>query len=197
MDARLIVAATVFALVATGTPGPNNLMLAASGLQVGFRRSLPMMAGFQTGLLLLIVAVAAGLGTAFVRFPALQVALKAIGVAYLLHLAQKLCRSTAVAGQADAPPMGFLRGAAFQFINPKAWMMATSAVGTYSLPDAGYWPSIAMLLFAFTAMGVPSIVAWTAFGGVFRASLADAHSARWPRRALAILTAVSCLLVFL
>lgn len=197
MDTRLIVAATVFALVATGTPGPNNLMLAASGLQVGFRRSLPMMAGFQVGLLLLILGVAAGLGRAFVRYPALQVALKAIGVAYLLYLAQQLWRSEAVSGRADAPPMGFLRGAAFQFINPKAWMMATSAVGAYSLPGVGYWASIAMLLCAFTAMGVPSIAAWTAFGGVFRASLADARAARWPRRALALLTAVSCLLVFL
>jgi threonine/homoserine/homoserine lactone efflux protein len=76
-------------------------------------------------------------------------------------------------------------------------MMCTSAVSAYSLPGAAYWPSIGILLVAFTAMGLPSVALWTAFGGAFRSSLGDARVARRLRRTLAALTALSCLLIFL
>lgn len=123
-------------------------------------------------------------------------ALKLAGAAYLLVLAYPLWRSSAVGGDNAAAPLGFFRGAAFQAVNPKAWMMCTSAVSAYSLPDPAYWPSIGMLLLAFTAMGLPSVALWTAFGGAFRTSLVDARIARRLRRTLAALTALSCLPVF-
>src|SRR5690349_24600060 len=93
LDASLALAAIVFALVATVTPGPNNLMLAACGMTFGFRKTLPTMFGFVVGLLLLLAMVAAGLGTLFERIPLLQVALKLLGAAYLLWLGVMLWRS--------------------------------------------------------------------------------------------------------
>lgn len=197
IDLRLAAAATMFALVSVITPGPNNLMLAASGLNFGFRRTLPMMLGFQTGLLLLLLGVASGLGVVFRRLPWLHTALKIIGAIYLLYLAWKLWRSSAVGDRGMKAPLGFVQGLAFQFINPKGWMMTVGAVSAYSLPGGGYWPSIGLLLAAFTVMGVPSIALWTAFGGFFRATVGQSSSGRWLGRALAVLTALSCLLIFL
>lgn len=197
MDAKWIVAANVFALVATVTPGPANLMLAASGLAFGFRRTLPTVLGFVGGLLLLLFAVAAGLGSLFEAVPFLHLALKVVGTGYLLVLAWMLWRSASSGTAAAAKPLGFLRGLAFQAVNPKGWMMTVSAVATYTLPGDGYWRSVGMLLAAFFVCGLPSVLLWTAFGGLFRDVLGDRRRAQLAGRAMAVLTALSCVLVLL
>jgi threonine/homoserine/homoserine lactone efflux protein len=197
VDAKWIVAANVFALVATVTPGPNNLVLAASGLAFGFRRTLPTMLGFLLGLLLLLFAVAAGLGSLFEAVPFLHMALKVGGTGYLLALAWMLWTSASSEAAEAARPPGFLRGLAFQAVNPKGWMMTVSAVATYTLPGDGYWPSVGMLVLAFFVCGLPSVMLWTGFGGLFRDVLGDRRRAQLAGRAMAVLTALSCVLVLL
>jgi threonine/homoserine/homoserine lactone efflux protein len=197
VDAKWIVAANVFALVATVTPGPNNLMLAASGLAFGFRRTLPTMFGFLFGLLLLLFAVAAGLGSLFEAVPFLHMALKVVGTGYLLILAWMLWKSASGEAAAATQPLGFLRGLAFQAVNPKGWMMTVSAVATYTLPDDEYWPSVGMLVLAFFVCGLASVMLWTGFGGLFRDVLGDRRRAQLAGRAMAVLTALSCVLVLI
>lgn len=193
---RTLVATAAFACVATVTLGPNNAMLAASGMAHGIRRTLPMMAGFLCGLLVLLVLVAAGLGAVLVRLPALHVGLKVAGVAYLLWLASRLWRASAGSDAAPGPaPLGMLAGCAFQAINPKAWMMTVSAVGAYTSPGAGYWPSVALLVAVFALCGLSSGLLWSAFGSGLRRQLTDPRRARLLGRAMAVLTAASCLLV--
>ena len=197
MNTSLAAGAAVVALVATVTPGPNNVLLTASGLTFGFRRTVPMMLGFVTGLLLLLLAVASGLGAAFERFPWLHPVLKFLGTAYLLTLAWKLWQASSMGSAAMNSPHGFFRSVAFQAINPKAWMMSVGAISAYTSPGQAYWPSVGWVVAAFAFMGFPSATLWTAFGGLIRSSLGDPRRAMWIGRAMAILTAASCLLIVL
>ena len=197
MDLSLFLAAAVFALVASITPGPNNLMLAASGLTFGFRRTLPLLLGIETGFLLLLLGVALGLGAAFERVPMLHGVLKVLAAGYLLYLAWKLWRSSGAGNAALEKPLGFLRGAVFQLINPKAWMMTVGAASAYTLAGDQYWASVWMLFGLFLLLGFPSITLWAAFGAGLRARLSDPRRARLIGRSMAVLTAASCVLVLI
>lgn len=196
MDMRMLVATATFALVATVTPGPNNAMLAASGMAYGFRRTLPMMIGFVCGLLVLLVLMAAGLGALLARLPALHLGLKVASVAYLLWLASRLWRASPGGDATARPaPLGFFGGCAFQAINAKAWMMTLGAVGAYTLPGIDYWPSVVLLVAVFALCGLSSGLLWSAFGTGLRAQLTDPRRARLLGRTMAVLTAASCLLL--
>ena len=119
------------AFVASITPGPNNLMLLASGMNHGARRSMPHLAGVSIGFTFLLFLVALGLGTIFERFAAVELALKITGSAYLLLLAWRIFTTDTVnAADGDAKPLTFLEAAAFQWVNPKAWVMGTTATST-------------------------------------------------------------------
>ena len=193
----LVAGVTLFALVATATPGPNNVLLTASGLSFGFRKTVPMMLGFVIGLLLLLMAVASGLGLVFERLPWLHWLLKILGAAYLLYLAWKLWLASSMGSATLSSPHGFLRSVAFQAINPKAWMMTVGAISAYTSPGQDYWPSVGWVVAAFAAMACPSAALWAAFGGLLRASLAEPRRALWVGRTTAVLTAASCLLIVL
>lgn len=197
MDVRLLAASAAFALVSSITPGPNNLMLASSGLAFGFRRTLPLLLGVQAGFQCLLLAVAAGLGAVFQRHIEVQWALKCIGAGYLLYLAQALWRSGSTGAAALDRPIGFSQAAAFQVFNPKAWMMCVSAVGAYTLAGPGYWCSVWILVALFFVLGLPSITLWAVFGSGFRAAFQNRETARRVGRALAVVTGASCLLVLL
>jgi threonine/homoserine/homoserine lactone efflux protein len=185
MDATLFAAAAAFALVSTITPGPNNLMLAASGLNFGLRRTLPLLIGIIIGFQGLLWAVAAGLGAVFAAEPALQWLLRFGGAAYLLYLAWALWRASSGGERALAQPIGFVRGVLFQAVNPKAWVMTIGAISAYTLS------------LLFLVLGTPAIGSWAAFGAGFRAALSDPATARRVGRAMAVLTAASCVMIFI
>jgi len=197
MDYRLLAASAAFVLVSMITPGANNLMLASSGLTFGFRRTVPLLFGIHVGFQSLLIAVAAGLGVMFQRYSHLQFALKVIGAAYLLYLAYKLWRSSSGGSAAMEQPIGFFKGAAFQVVNPKAWMMSVSAVGAYTLAGQAYWPSVLKLVGLFLVIGLPCITLWAVFGSTFRAAFQDPVTARRVGRTLAVVTGLSCALVFI
>ena len=163
----------VFAYVTSVTPGPNNMMLLASGVNFGFRRTVPHIFGIVCGVSTLLAAMAFGLGTLFVLFPPLNPILKICGAAYLLWLAFKIATSGG-AGEKKGKtrPMSFFEAAMFQWVNPKAWMMALGAIAGYfnaALP----WQSGAALLGAFWLTGVFAIVPWAAFGQTLRRFLTN------------------------
>lgn len=154
-----------FAVVAAFTPGPNNLLLAASGANFGIRRTIPHVLGVVSGFPLLVLAVGLGLGTLFQRHPEVHTVLKFGGAAFLIYLAWRI--ATAGHGTAEtAPgrPMTFLEAALFQWINPKAWIFAVSAIATYTTVGGRASVEIAVILAICVLVTIGSTIAWTGFG---------------------------------
>lgn len=168
--AQTILAFSVFAFVASVTPGPNNAMLMASGANFGFRRTIPHMVGVVLGFELMLLAVGVGLGGLFAAFPWLHDILFVIGAAYLLWLAWKIATAAGL-GSADAKrPMTFLEIVAFQWINPKAWTGAIGAVATFA-PRDNFAPGMTMILLVFLLVNIPVVMLWTGGGLAVRGLL--------------------------
>lgn len=169
MNTSLILALTLFAVVSSITPGPNNTMILASGVRFGLRRSLPHLAGISLGFGFMLVVVGSGLHAVLHDTPALLNTLRYVGGAYLLWLAWQLASApppTAEAGSA-AQPMGFWGAAAFQWVNPKAWVMAMTAMTTY-LPDTARFWHVLLVSAWFALINVPCVGAWASFGSAMR-----------------------------
>ena len=157
-------AGMLFALVTSITPGPNNTMLLASGVNFGFRRTMPHLFGISIGVAILMLCVGFGLGEAFRRVPVLYTVLEAASVAYLLYLAWRIGTSGEVKAHGAKPrPMTFIEAAAFQWVNPKAWMMVLTAATTVQL-SADYGMNAAWMSVVFILIGFPCICLWAAFG---------------------------------
>lgn len=135
MTLALLLAFAGYAFVTSITPGPNNTLLLAPGAQYGFRPTLPLLLGINLGIAALVLAVGLGLGAVFVAFPLLHELLRCGGVAYLLYLAWKIASSEAWSDSAERRPITFLQAAAFQWVNPKAWIIAIGAMATYAPSD--------------------------------------------------------------
>ncbi|NHB77534.1 LysE family translocator [Rhodobacter calidifons] len=163
MTYDLMIALLGFAFVTSVTPGPNNMMLLASGVNFGFRRTLPHMLGISLGHALMVFLVALGLAGVFTAWPPALVGLKAASVAYMLWLAWKIAHAGAPGeGRAKPQPMSFLQAAAFQWVNPKAWAMALGAVSAYvSEPSVA---ACALVAGAFALVNLPSVTLWAAAG---------------------------------
>lgn len=185
-------ALVVFSFVTSITPGPNNFMLMASGVNFGFRRTLPHMLGIGGGFLILLLAVGFGLGAILLRYPAFHVALKIAGGCYLLYLAWRIASSTGLGAKSvgDARPMTFLQAAAFQWVNPKAWVMALTAMAVYTNPAAPFL-SCMIVAIAFTLVNVPSVSVWTGFGMALRGFLSDPLRLRRFNIAMGLLLALT------
>ena len=153
------------------TPGPNNVMLTASGANFGFRRTVPHMLGISAGCAVQLIAVCAGLGALFTRWPVLQTLLQWVGAAYLLWLGWKLFRSGEVAEGLTPQPITFWQAAAFQFVNPKAWVMSLSAVSLFMPRDMGIVPATTYLLGLMLLINLPCIGVWALFGSSLRGLL--------------------------
>ncbi len=163
MTMETLSALVAFAFVSSATPGPNNLMLMASGANYGFARSLPHMLGIALGFTLMIVLVGLGLIQLFDAWPTSYTLLKVVSVVYMAWLAWKIAQAAPVrARQATGTPLSFLQAAAFQWVNPKAWAMALTALSVYAT-DA----TLAMfckVALVFGLVNLPSIALWTVLG---------------------------------
>ena len=163
MTLETLTALTVFAFVSSATPGPNNLMLMASGANFGFARSIPHMLGISIGFSVMILCVGAGLVQVFDSWPISYVILKALSVLYMTWLAWKIARATPVArNDSKGHPMTFLQAAAFQWVNPKAWAMALTALSVYA-SDATLL-AFGIVALVFGLVNLPSITLWTVLG---------------------------------
>lgn len=168
-----LIALFVFAFSSSFTPGPNNMMLLASGVNFGVRRTLPHMAGIEIGFGVMVMLIGLGLGGIFVVYPSLYTVLKIAGISYLLWLAWRIAHSGPIReGETRGKPMTFLQAAAFQWVNPKAWMMAVTAVSTYRIfSDTG--ANAAFVSLNFVVANLPSVFIWTWFGAGMRRLLSD------------------------
>lgn len=194
MDIQLMLSVALFATVTCGTPGPNNVMLTASGANFGYWRTLPHMAGIVIGIMMMNVMVAAGLGVLFERYPVVQSTLKIAASAYLVYLAWKIAtaKTSNKEGESDARPMSLVGGALFQFLNPKAWMMVITAIGSFTLAGDDYWISVFWVVVIFMLMGFPCNSLWAAFGTVVGRFLSSPTAQRWFNLIMGGLTA-ACL----
>jgi len=165
-------ALALFAFVTSVTPGPNNLMLMASGANFGFRRTVPHMLGVSLGFVLMAFLVGVGLAGLFQTYPLAVTALEVVSVVYMLWLAWKIAHAAAPRErQAGGTPMTFLQAAAFQWVNPKAWAMALTAV-TVHAPDRSLW-AVALVAVIFGAINLPSVSLWTLIGQQMRRVLTN------------------------
>ncbi len=188
MTYDLLLALALFAFVSSITPGPNNLMLMASGANFGFRRTIPHMLGVALGFVFMVVLVGAGLVGIFEAFPVSYTVLKIASVAYLLYLAWKIANAgPAETGEGKGNPMTFLQAAAFQWVNPKAWAMALTAISVYA-PDQTLW-AILLVAALFGAVNLPSVSSWTLLGQQMARVLTN------PRRLMLFNWAMAALLV--
>ncbi|WP_175973559.1 LysE family translocator [Burkholderia sp. BCC1047] len=184
-------AGMLFALVTSITPGPNNTMLLASGVNFGFRRTMPHLFGISIGVAILMLCVGFGLGEAFKRLPLLYTVLEAASVAYLLYLAWRIGTSGEVKAHGAKPrPMTFIEAAAFQWVNPKAWMMVLTAATTVQL-SADYGMNAAWMSVVFILIGFPCICLWAAFGLGLRRFLSNPRALRIFNVTMAILLILS------
>ncbi len=163
MDTQTLLALTSFAMAASWTPGPNNMMLAASGATFGWRATVPHALGVALGFPLMIFLIALGLGEIFQRSAALRTGLAWGGFAVILYLGWRIAMAGAAKTGARARPLNFFEAAAFQWINPKGWVMAIAAAATYAsggapLREAG------VLAAVFLAVSLPGSQGWTLFG---------------------------------
>jgi threonine/homoserine/homoserine lactone efflux protein len=190
MDTQLFAALTLFAFVSSITPGPNNLMLLASGVNHGFRATLPHMAGISTGFFGLLAAVGLGLGLLFEQVPQLYTVLKWLGTAYLLYLAWGVATAEAPQDAQVGQPLGYWGAAGFQWVNPKAWVMAVGAFSSYVPAHSGSTLVLAAAAW-FAIVGIPAISLWALCGSRLRHWLRIPHYRRIFNGVMAILLVAS------
>ena len=163
MTLELMTAFAGYCFVSSITPGPNNLMLMASGANFGFFRTIPHMLGVGLGFVLMVVLVGIGLAQIFDLYPITHTILKIGSVGYLLYLAWKIANAAPVnAKDSSGTPMTFLQAAAFQWVNPKAWTMAVTAVTVYA-PDTNL-ATLLLVAAIFGAVNLPAVSSWTLLG---------------------------------
>lgn len=188
----LLLAFALFAFVTSVTPGPNNMMLLASGVNFGFSRTIPHMLGICIGFFLLVLGVGLGLGSAFTAWPVLYTILRYAGAAYLLYLAWKIATSgpASDSNEQRGEPQSFVGAALFQWVNPKAWIMAIGAISTYT-PMQGYFTNVIVISAVFALINLPSVGIWAGFGSLLRNVLRDPLGLRVFNGVMAVLLVAS------
>jgi threonine/homoserine/homoserine lactone efflux protein len=198
MAYSLFYAFLAFMVVMYFTPGPNNIMLLASGLTYGFRRTIPHIAGIVIGFAFMIAAVGLGLGTVFLAYPILQTILKYAGAAYLIYLAAVIAMSgpTTPGGDSGRGPMTFWGAAMFQWINAKGWVIVIGTITAYAA-IARFPVNIAIQTLISLLVGAVSTVVWAFFGTALRPVLTSERLVRAFNILMAILLLASLYPVFM
>jgi threonine/homoserine/homoserine lactone efflux protein len=167
-------ALALFAFVAGITPGPNNLMLMTSGVKYGFGPTLPHLAGVIFGFALMIALIGLGLDVLFARYPQILPVMRVAGSLYMIWLALKIALAKPIGEvEAGGRPIGFLAAAAFQWVNPKAWVMALSALSAYAGVVDGYARSVLVIAVLLGLIAIPCTSAWALFGASLSRLLRD------------------------
>jgi threonine/homoserine/homoserine lactone efflux protein len=188
-----------FVVATSVTPGPNNIMLTASGANFGFRCTIPHLLGVAVGFTIMLATIGLGLSEIFERFPAIHQVLRYGGAAYLLYLAYRIATAapaTADSAQTVGHPLGFLQAALFQWVNPKGWMMAVGAISTYTTVGGDLLLESVMIALIFGAIGLPSAALWAALGAAIGRLLRARSALRAFNIAMALLLVASLALMF-
>ncbi len=156
----------LFAFSMAITPGPNNLMIMASGLNHGWRKSVPHLAGINLGFSAMLILTGIGLTSIFERFPPLHATIRVVGILYLLYLAWLIAGTpTGHLQKSSAKPLSFLQAALFQWVNPKAWIIVMGVIATFTTPNGNLQLQMVVIAAVILSIGLPCNLVWL-FGGV-------------------------------
>ncbi len=175
-----LISVALFAISSSVTPGPNNIMVMTSGLNFGIRRSMPLLIGICVGFTAMLLLVGLGFGQLFTLFPQLSLVIKIIGTAYLLYLAWLIARSSNV-GVTDqqVKPIGFIKGALFQWVNAKAWVVSIGAISAFTTMGESFFSQNMTIATTFFIISFPCVGIWLMFGSMLRQFLDNAAYLRW------------------
>jgi threonine/homoserine/homoserine lactone efflux protein len=167
-----ILAIALFSFVTAITPGPNNTILLATGMNHGFRKAIPFILGIQTGIVIVVSALLLGVNGLLSANPSLFQWLKIIGFAYIIYLAWRIVRAGEVEGQELKKPLGYLQAVPLQFVNPKLWITMTAFSTSLVPPGLALW-EYALILAIVVVVKIPGAASWALFGQVLKAMLGD------------------------
>lgn len=174
-----IIAMVLFAISSSVTPGPNNILVMTSGVNFGVKKSIPLLSGICSGFAIMLLLVGFGFAQIFEIFPSLHLIIKCLGVGYLLYLA-KLIAGSGELGQSEQQnqPLSFIKGALFQWVNAKAWIVATGAIAAFTTVGEHFYSQNLMLAITFFIVSFPSVGLWLLFGSMLKEKLADSSKRR-------------------
>jgi threonine/homoserine/homoserine lactone efflux protein len=197
MTLEQAIAFFIFSVAAAGTPGPSNALLTATGANVGVLRGLPALFGVTIGMGVMMFAVAFGLGSVILRNPPVLEGVKWCGAAVLGWLAWRIATAGRATATVGGPPVGFLGAAAFQWINPKSWLVCASAAAAF-LEEGASSALAQSAAFGLTFMlaALPSCFPWLAFGAVLHRFLRSERARRTFNGIMGALLAASVILIF-
>ena len=189
---EILLSVFLFALVSTATPGPNNIMVMTSGLNFGVLRTLPHYLGICIGFPAMVLAISMGLGKAFEAVPVMHQVIKVLGVSYLMYLAWRIATTATEIEEDDtSSPLSFLQAAAFQWVNPKAWVMAVGALATFTTVSGEVIQQATWIAVAFMVVAVPCVGAWMLGGAGLSRLLQKPVYRRWFNWSMGFLLALS------
>src|SRR5215471_9153117 len=196
MTTEQVVAFLLFAVVAAVTPGPSNVMLTTAGAHAGILRGLPCLFGVTTSMGLMMFLVPFGMGSLVLAHPLVLKALNWCGAAFLLWLSWQITTASRMASRPKSNPVGYVRAAVFQWVNPKSWLVSASAAGTFLHAEAGS-PVVqsACLGGLFFLAALPSCFVWLAFGATVQRVLHSQRRLRVCNIAMGALLALSIALI--
>ena len=190
MTYQMLIGLILYAFVTSATPGPNNVMLLASGANFGFRRTVPHMIGISIGCAVMLTTLGLGVAALLADVPRVRLATKFLTVAYMGWLAWKIAHAAAPgAANGRARPTNVLEAAAFQWVNPKAWAMAVGAISGYA--PTGSTQALSVLVVVFSAVNLPSVAIWAYAGEALRHWLMDDRRRRTFNWTMAVLLVIS------
>ena len=190
----MLLSITSFAVATAFTPGPNNLMLLSSGLTFGYKRTLGHILGVVMGFPIMVLAVGLGVGTVLEHYPIVYNVLKVLGLGYLLWMAWHIANtqgSIHTEEHQHDKPFTFLQAALFQWVNPKAWIMAVTAISSYTTQNAEVYYQVGIIAFIYLAVGVFSTHSWALGGVLLHRWLESQRAIRTFNRMMALLIVVS------
>lgn len=163
---KYLIPLIIFCFSTSITPGPNNLMIMLSGINFGLKRSVPHYLGILFGFSAMIILVGIGLGEVFEQFPQLHPIIKYLGAIYMLYLAWQIIRSDPHLKEAKGSkkPLGFLKPALLQWLNPKAWIMTVGVIAAYTIQDASMMHQIFVISLIYFLIGIPCVGLWLVSG---------------------------------
>jgi threonine/homoserine/homoserine lactone efflux protein len=194
IEYELFLSFVVFGVIAAVTPGPNNVMLTTTGLNFGVRRGVPHLLGICIGFPVMLALIGLGFGTLFEIYPILHEIIRIVGIVYLVYLAWRIAMTRGGVERIErSKPINFWQAAAFQWVNPKAWVMGSSALAAYTSLDSNFFVQVAIICVTFFFITLPCAGAWLVFGASLQRLLRDPKHLRVFNIAMALLLVASIL----
>lgn len=192
----MMLSIATFTLATATTPGPNNIMLLSSGLTFGYKRTIPHILGVMLGFPFMVLLVGLGLGFIFEKFPVIFSVLKIVGIAYLFWMAYKIANNKSsfnVNEDENSKPFTFLQSAAFQWVNPKAWIMAVTAISIFVTAQDDTLMQVCIIAVIYMLSGMISSNVWTAGGVVLKRFIKSENGIKIFNMTMALLLIASVL----